>query len=293
MGRRISRSGITKRACGRSRTCWSSAPPTRSRRWNAGRSRRCNRGTSRRSSALSRQNAPQPRQPDPTISARGAHLLRGGVERDVTILATGTEVALAVRSSRDAGQPGHHRGGGLDAVLGSSSRQPADYRAARARRPASRSRRPAKVRLTRYVASEAGDRHDQFGASAPARLYERFGITRRGRRPRGRHGRGRLSRPPREDRGRGCAGSTSRRDAGARPHPLEPPRISRMRAPRRRARVQAAATVAARAAPRTAPLARRSPRRSGESGGDAHASLFVRRPASGPSGKALTKIAIR
>ncbi len=133
--------------------------------------------------ALSRQAVPQLRleRTDENLSARGAYLLRQfGDGRDVTLMATGTEVALAVDAAGELAregigvavvsipswelfdaQPQNYR----DQVLGSAPRIAVEA--------------ASKFGWTRYVASEedvigmAG-----FGASGPAeQLYKRFGIT--------------------------------------------------------------------------------------------------------------------
>ncbi|WP_036283247.1 transketolase [Methylocystis sp. ATCC 49242] len=132
--------------------------------------------------SLSRQNLPTLDRPvDENLSAKGAYVLRepaGG--RDVTILATGSEVEIALAGADAlAGQ-------GVKAAVVSMpcwelfEAQPADYRA-RVLGAAPRVGVEAAVRLgwDRWL----GERSmfigmSGFGASAPAaELYKRFGIT--------------------------------------------------------------------------------------------------------------------
>jgi transketolase len=138
--------------------------------------------------ALSRQAVPQLRGregEDPTRNhaASGAYIIRsfGGEKRDVTLLATGTEVSLAVEAADALAkeglavavvsmpcwelfeeQPKAYR----DSVLGTAPRLAVEA--------------AGKFGWTRYVASEDDVIGlDDFGASAPAeRLYAEFGITR-------------------------------------------------------------------------------------------------------------------
>lgn len=133
--------------------------------------------------ALSRQGVPQLRleASDENLSFRGAYVIRRyGEQRDLTLLATGTEVALAVEAAealrkRGIGvvvvsmpcwdlfeqQPGHYRA----EVLGESPRIAVEA--------------AGKFGWTRYVASEDDViGMDGFGASAPAEvLYQKFNIT--------------------------------------------------------------------------------------------------------------------
>ena len=134
--------------------------------------------------ALSRQAVPQLRleRTDENKSARGAYVLRRyGEGRDITLLATGTEVALAVDASEILAAEGfsvvvvsmpsweHFEAqdrGYRDRVLGDAPRI-----AVEAASP---------FGWTRYVATEDDVvALDRFGASGPAeQLYQRFGITR-------------------------------------------------------------------------------------------------------------------
>ncbi len=131
--------------------------------------------------ALSRQAVPQLRLSDAgNLSARGAYVLRDPGRRDVTLIATGTEVAIAVEAAEllaargvaaavvsmpcwelfDAQQKGYR-----DEVLGTAPRLAIEA--------------ASKFGWTRYVASEEDViGMEGFGASAPAEiLYEKFGIT--------------------------------------------------------------------------------------------------------------------
>ncbi len=137
--------------------------------------------------ALSRQAVPQLRlgtdeDAADNKSARGAYVIRSfGDRRDVTLLATGTEVALAVEAAEALAA-----GGIAAAVVSMPSwelfeAQPREYRrAVLGTAPRIAIEAAGKFGWTRYVDSEddviglAG-----FGASAPAeRLYAEFGITR-------------------------------------------------------------------------------------------------------------------
>ncbi|AYF02456.1 transketolase [Paracoccus yeei] len=132
--------------------------------------------------ALSRQNVPQLRlSGDRNLSARGAYVIHGDAQaRDLTLLATGTEVALAVEAATElAGQ-------GIRAAVVSMpswelfEEQSRDYRrAVLGDTPRIAVEAASTFGWTRYVASDAdviGMRG--FGASAPAPvLYEQFGIT--------------------------------------------------------------------------------------------------------------------
>ncbi len=134
--------------------------------------------------ALSRQGVPQLRLEEngENLSAKGAYVIRQfGEGRDLTLLATGTEVSLAVEAAEalaDRGlsvavvsmpswelfsaQPQEYR----DSVLGSAPRVAVEA--------------AGKFGWTRYVTSEDDVIGlDGFGASGPAEaLYQRFGITR-------------------------------------------------------------------------------------------------------------------
>lgn len=99
----------------------------------------------------------------------------------MTILATGTEVALAVEAAETLA------GRGITAAVVSMpswelfEEQPADYRAeVLGTAPRVAVEAAGKFGWTRYVASEADViGMTGFGASAPAEIcYERFGITR-------------------------------------------------------------------------------------------------------------------
>ena len=116
-GRRISRSSISP-ACAPCRTSTSSAPPTRSRPPNAG-SWRSPRETTPSVLSLSRQNLPTLERPvAENLSARGAYVLREpGGGRDVTLLATGSEVAIALEAAKLLEAQGQARGGRLHAEL--------------------------------------------------------------------------------------------------------------------------------------------------------------------------------
>jgi transketolase len=137
--------------------------------------------------ALSRQAVPQLRlgtdeDAADNKSARGAYVIRSfGEERDVTLLATGTEVALAVEAAEAL-----HADGIAAAVVSMPSwelfeAQPKEYRrAVLGTAPRIAIEAAGKFGWTRYVDSEDDVVGlDGFGASAPAeRLYAEFGITR-------------------------------------------------------------------------------------------------------------------
>ena len=133
--------------------------------------------------ALSRQNVPQLRADTgaENLSARGAYVMReSDGPRDITILATGTEVSLAIDAATRL------EGDGLGIAVVSMpcwelfEAQPANYRQQiLGTAPRIAVEAAGKFGWTRYVASEddvigmCG-----FGASAPAAtLYEKFGIT--------------------------------------------------------------------------------------------------------------------
>lgn len=115
------------------------------------------------------------------LSARGAYVIRQfGASRDLTLLATGTEVSLAVDDAEDLAA----QGVGVAIVSMPSwelfEAQPDSYRAevlGRAPRLAVEAAGP--FGWTRYVDSEADViGMDGFGASGPAgELYAHFGIT--------------------------------------------------------------------------------------------------------------------
>jgi len=132
--------------------------------------------------ALSRQGVPQLREAgDENLTARGGYVIRQfGEGRDVTLLATGTEVALAVEAAEVLHAEGH-----AVAVVSMPcwelfDAQPEAYRdevLGQAPRIAVEAALP--FGWTRYVAREADVvGMPGFGASAPAeRLYAEFGIT--------------------------------------------------------------------------------------------------------------------
>jgi transketolase len=133
--------------------------------------------------ALSRQGVPQLRgeETGENLSAKGAYVIRQfGTGRDVTLLATGTEVSLAVEAAEAL-----HQGGKSVAVVSMPSwelfeTQDDDYKAATlGNAPRIAIEAAAKFGWTRYVASEDDViGMTSFGASAPAEaLYEQFGIT--------------------------------------------------------------------------------------------------------------------
>ena len=133
--------------------------------------------------ALSRQAVPQLRASgEENLSAKGAYVIRQfGERRDVTLIATGTEVALAV----EAAEALYAEGCGAAVVSMPSwelfDKQPPSYRAeVLGDAPRVAVEAASKLGWTRYVASEEDViGMDGFGASAPAEvLYEKFGITR-------------------------------------------------------------------------------------------------------------------
>ncbi|PHQ69309.1 MAG: transketolase [Paracoccus sp.] len=133
--------------------------------------------------ALSRQDVPQLRTEagDQNLTAKGAYVIRQfGEGRDVTLIATGTEVALAVEAAETM-----HQDGMNVAVVSMPSwelfdAQPHDYRKATlGDAPRIAIEAAGKFGWTRYVASEDDViGMTGFGASAPIdRLYREFGIT--------------------------------------------------------------------------------------------------------------------
>ncbi|MDB6180427.1 transketolase [Paracoccus fistulariae] len=133
--------------------------------------------------ALSRQDVPQLRLEagDENLTAKGAYVIRQfGEGRDVTLIATGTEVALAVEAAEAL-----HADGLNVAVVSMPSwelfdAQPEAYRAETlGNAPRIAVEAAGKFGWTRYVASEDDViGMDGFGASAPIdRLYQEFGIT--------------------------------------------------------------------------------------------------------------------
>ncbi|WP_295047813.1 transketolase [uncultured Paracoccus sp.] len=133
--------------------------------------------------ALSRQDVPQLRVDagDENLTARGAYVIRQfGEGRDVTLIATGTEVAIAV----DAAEALHADGLSVAVVSMPSwelfDAQPEAYRKATlGDAPRIAVEAAGKFGWTRYVASEDDViGMTGFGASAPIdRLYAEFGIT--------------------------------------------------------------------------------------------------------------------
>ncbi|MFO1049458.1 MAG: transketolase [Geminicoccaceae bacterium] len=132
--------------------------------------------------ALTRQELPTLRteHTDENLSARGAYLLRDPARRDVTILATGSEVHLGLAAAEQLA------GTGVEAAVASMpswelfERQDPAYRAAvlgTVPRVAVEAASP--FGWTRYVASEADVVCMRgFGASGPFKqLYQHFGIT--------------------------------------------------------------------------------------------------------------------
>ena len=86
--------------CAPRRTCMCSAPPMRSRRPNAGSLRSAHARPS--ALPLSRQNLPMLRKDaDENLSAKGGYVLQEAEgKRDVTLIATGSEVSLAVEAAK-------------------------------------------------------------------------------------------------------------------------------------------------------------------------------------------------
>ncbi|MGE3742742.1 MAG: transketolase [Geminicoccaceae bacterium] len=132
--------------------------------------------------ALTRQELPTLRteHTDENLCARGAYLLRRPARRDVTILATGSEVHIALAAADQLAATG------IEAAVASMpswelfERQDPSYRAAvlgTAPRVAVEAASP--FGWTRYVASEADVVCMRgFGASGPFKqLYQHFGIT--------------------------------------------------------------------------------------------------------------------
>ncbi len=133
--------------------------------------------------ALSRQAVPQLRleRTEENLTARGAYVIRQfGEGRDITLIATGTEVALAVEAAEGLAADGL-----AVAVVSMPSwelfdAQPDAYRAdVLGTAPRIAIEAAGKLGWARYVGSEDNVIGlSGFGASAPAeRLYEEFGIT--------------------------------------------------------------------------------------------------------------------
>jgi len=132
--------------------------------------------------ALSRQGVPQLRtEGEANMSAKGAYVIRSfGEVRDVTLLATGTEVSLAVEAAEKLAADGL----GVAVVSMPSwelfEAQPKAYREeVLGTAPRVAVEAAGKFGWTRYVGSEDDViGMTTFGASAPAEiLYEKFGIT--------------------------------------------------------------------------------------------------------------------
>lgn len=133
--------------------------------------------------ALSRQAVPQLRlqHQNENLTAKGAYVIRQfGKQRDITLIATGTEVAIAV----DAAEALNAEGVSVAVVSMPSwelfDKQSREYRVAvLGNAPRIAIEAAGKLGWTRYVASEDDVIGIQgFGASAPAeRLYEEYGIT--------------------------------------------------------------------------------------------------------------------
>jgi transketolase len=132
--------------------------------------------------ALSRQGVPQLREAgSENLTRRGAYILREfGKERDITLLATGTEVSLAVEAAEIL-----HAEGYASAVVSMPcwelfDAQPETYREdVLGSAPRIAVEAASAFGWTRYVDREADViGMPGFGASAPAeRLYAEFGIT--------------------------------------------------------------------------------------------------------------------
>jgi len=133
--------------------------------------------------ALSRQDVPQLRLEagGENLTAKGAYVIRQfKSDRDVTLIATGTEVALAIEAAEALDAEGY----GVAVVSMPAwdlfDAQPEDYRdEVLGTAPRIAVEAAGKFGWTRYVASEADViGMPGFGASAPAdRLYQEFGIT--------------------------------------------------------------------------------------------------------------------
>ncbi|MFX4229817.1 MAG: transketolase-like TK C-terminal-containing protein [Porticoccaceae bacterium] len=132
--------------------------------------------------ALSRQNVPQLREAgSENLTERGGYVIREfGTSRDVTLLATGTEVSLAIEAAEALNADGY----GV-AVISMPcwelfDAQPETYREeVLGTAPRIAVEAASAFGWTRYVDREADViGMPGFGASAPAeRLYEEFGIT--------------------------------------------------------------------------------------------------------------------
>jgi transketolase len=131
--------------------------------------------------ALSRQNLPTVRSDaSENLTAKGAYVLRDVAKRDVTLIATGSEVEIALAAADLLAAEGIHA-----AVVSAPSfelfaQQPADYRAA-VLGTAPRVGIEAAIRQSWDAVLRSEDAFigmTGFGASAPApALYAHFGIT--------------------------------------------------------------------------------------------------------------------
>jgi len=131
--------------------------------------------------ALSRQNLPTLRDvADDNLTARGAYLLRGGADRDVTLIATGSEVEIAMAAAALLEEQGIRAAVISAPAFDLFAAQSPDYRAA-VLGEAPRVGVEAAIRqgwdtLLRHTDGFVG--MTGFGASAPAPdLYRHFGIT--------------------------------------------------------------------------------------------------------------------
>ncbi|WP_274424745.1 transketolase [Chelativorans sp. YIM 93263] len=132
--------------------------------------------------ALSRQGVPQLRKDgEENLSARGAYVLQEPEgPRDITILATGTEVSLAVDAARNLREQGVRAAVVSMPCWELFEAQSTEYRErVLGTAPRVAVEAASKFGWTRYVASESDViGMEDFGASAPAGiLYEKFGIT--------------------------------------------------------------------------------------------------------------------
>ncbi|OOY24526.1 transketolase [Thioclava sediminum] len=132
--------------------------------------------------ALSRQGVPQLRGAgDENLTARGAYVIRSfGEGRDVTLLATGTEVSLAVEAAEALHAEGHSVAVVSMPCWELFDAQSEEYRAeVLGTAPRIAVEAASAFGWTRYVAREADViGMPGFGASAPAeQLYAEFGIT--------------------------------------------------------------------------------------------------------------------
>ena len=132
-------------ACAPCRTSTCSARPTRWRRRSAG-SWRCRRRRRPSILALTRQaraGAAHGGRRARTCRAKGAYVLAeaSGGKRDVTLLATGSEVSLAMEARELLAKDGVQRRSGVDAVLGAVRGPARELSQGGARRGAARRRR--------------------------------------------------------------------------------------------------------------------------------------------------------